>query len=188
MRAAFRLLRYIKNTPAQGITFPADSSLQLQAFCDADWAACPITRRSITGHCVLLGSSIISWKTKKQPVVSRCSTESEYRAMAAACCELVWLSRLLHDMGVSVAQFILLHCDNKAAIHIAHNPVFHELTKHIEIDCHLVRAHFFSKFINPVHIGTADQPADIFTKPLQADQLQYLCSKLGVSNFLHSAA
>ncbi|CAM8993362.1 unnamed protein product [Rhodiola kirilowii] len=187
MRAALRLLRYIKNAPAQGILFSAVSSLQLQAFCDADWVACPITRRSITGHCVLLGSSVISWKTKKQPVVSRSSAESEYRAMAAACCELVWLSRLLGDMGISVAHSIPLHCDNKAAIHIAHNPVFHERTKHIEIDCHLVRAHVLSRFINPVHIGTADQPADIFTKSLQRDQLQYLCSKLGVSNLLHSA-
>ncbi|CAM8937957.1 unnamed protein product [Rhodiola kirilowii] len=188
MRAALRLLRYIKNAPAQGILFPASSSLQLHAFCDADWAACPLTRRSITGHCVLLGSSVISWKTKKQPVVSRSSAESEYRAMAAACCELVWLSRLLGDMGVHVASSIPLHCDNKAAIHIAHNPVFHERTKYIEIDCHLVRAHVLSGFINPVHVGTADQPADIFTKSLQRDQLQYLCSKLGVSNFLHSAA
>ncbi|CAM8883274.1 unnamed protein product [Rhodiola kirilowii] len=188
MRAALRLLRYIKAAPAQGILFSADLSLQLQAFCDADRAACPLTRRSITGHCVLLGSSIISWKTKKQPVVSRSSAESEYRAMAAACCELVWLSRLLTDMGISMASSIPLHCDNKAAIHIAHNPVFHERTKHIEIDCHLVRAHVLSKFINPVHIGTADQAADIFTKSLQHDQLQYLCSKLGVSNFLHTTA
>ncbi|CAM8925259.1 unnamed protein product [Rhodiola kirilowii] len=188
MRAALKLLRYIKNAPAQGILFSSESSLQLQAFCDADWAACPVTRRSITGHCVLLGSSIISWKTKKQPVVSRSSAESEYRAMAAVCCELVWLSRLLGDMGVHMTSPIPLHCDNKAAIHIAHNPVFHERTKHIEIDCHLVRAHVLSKFINPVHVGTAEQPADIFTKSLQRDQLQHLCSKLGVSNFLHSTA
>ncbi|CAM8902263.1 unnamed protein product [Rhodiola kirilowii] len=108
--------------------------------------------------------------------------------MAAACCELVWLSRLLHDMGVHVASSIPLHRDNKAAIHIAHNPVFHGRMKHIEIDCHLVRTHVLSTFINPVHVGTADQPADIFTKSLQRDQLQYLCSKLGVSNFLHTTA
>ncbi|CAM8971500.1 unnamed protein product [Rhodiola kirilowii] len=126
LRAALRLLRFIKRAPAQGILFPADSSLQLQAFCDADWAACPITRRSLTGHCVTLGSSVISWKTKKQPVVSRSSAESEYRAMAAVCCELVWLVRLLADMGVQIGQSIPLYCDNKAAIHIAHNPVFHE--------------------------------------------------------------
>ncbi|CAM8908070.1 unnamed protein product [Rhodiola kirilowii] len=70
LSAALRLLRYIKAAPAQGIFFPSQSDLQLQAFCNADWAACPLTRRSITGHCVMLGPSVITWKTKKQPVVS----------------------------------------------------------------------------------------------------------------------
>ncbi|CAM8993843.1 unnamed protein product [Rhodiola kirilowii] len=186
--AALRLLRYVKAAPAQGILFPACSDLQLKAFCDADWAACPLTRRSITGHCVMLGPCVISWKTKKQPVVSRSSAESEYRSMAAVCCELTWLARLVSDMGIHVSSAIHLHCDNKAAIHIAHNPVFHERTKHVELDCHLVRSHVISKFILPLHISTNEQPADIFTKPLTREQLQYLCSKLGVSNFLHSAA
>ncbi|CAM8899039.1 unnamed protein product [Rhodiola kirilowii] len=186
--AALRLLRYVKAAPAQGIYFPAISDFTLSAYCDADWTACPLTRRSITGHCVLLGPCAISWKTKKQPVVSRSSAESEYRSMAAVCCELTWLARLISDMGVVVASPIHLHCDNKAAIHIAHNPVFHERTKHVELDCHLVRSHVISKFILPLHINTSDQPADIFTKPLTREQLRLLCSKLGVSNFLHSAA
>ncbi|CAM8972042.1 unnamed protein product [Rhodiola kirilowii] len=188
LRAAHRLLRFIKGAPAQGIFFPSQSDLLLRAFCDADWAACPVTRRSITGYCVLLGSCIVSWKTKKQPVVSRSSAESEYRAMAAVCCELVWLARLIKDMGVCVEASIPLHCDNKAALHIAHNPVFHERTKHVELDCHLVRSHVTSQFISPVHISTSDQPADIFTKTLPLEQLRHLCSKLGVTNFLHSAA
>ncbi|CAM8984783.1 unnamed protein product [Rhodiola kirilowii] len=188
LAAAIRVLRYVKGAPAQGILFPAKSDLTLRAFCDADWAACPLTRRSITGYCVQLGSCIISWKTKKQPVVSRSSAESEYRAMATVCCELTWLARLIGEMGVPVLCPIPLCCDNKAALHIAHNPVFHERTKHVELDCHLVRAHVVSKFIDPLHIFTNEQPADIFTKPLTREQLLYLCSKLGVSNFLHAAA
>ncbi|CAM8956689.1 unnamed protein product [Rhodiola kirilowii] len=106
--------------------------------------------------------------------------------MAIVCCELVWLARLLGDLGVEVSHLIPMHCDNKAAIHIAHNPVFHEQTKHIEIDCHLVRSHVLSSFISTVHVSTTEQPADIFTKSLQRDQFQHLCSKLGVSNFLHA--
>ncbi|CAM8898856.1 unnamed protein product [Rhodiola kirilowii] len=186
--AAHKLLRFIKGSPAQGLFFPSSSDLRLQAFCDADWASCPVTRKSITGHCVLLGSSAVSWKTKKQPVVSRSSAESEYRSMAATCCELVWLVRLIKDMGVIAETPIPLYCDNKAAIHIAHNPVFHERTKHVELDCHLVRSHISSKFISPVHVSTSEQPADIFTKALSLEQLHHLCSKLGVTNFLHSSA
>ncbi|CAM8922970.1 unnamed protein product [Rhodiola kirilowii] len=186
--AVLRLLRFVKAAPAQGLYFSTTSDLTLRAFCDADWAACPLTRRSITGHCFMPGPCIISWKTKKQPVVSRSSAESEYRFMAAVCCELTWLARLISDMGVPVSAPIHLHCDNKAAIHIAPNPVFHERTKHVELDCHLVRSHVISRFVLPLHINTNDQPADIFTKTLTREQLCYLCSKLGVSNFLHSAA
>ncbi|CAM8979365.1 unnamed protein product [Rhodiola kirilowii] len=91
-------------------------------------------------------------------------------------------------MKVHSAMSIPLYCDNKAAIHIAHNPVFHERTKHVELDCHLVRSHVCSKFIKPMHLSTTEQPADIFTKALSMDQLHYLCSKLGVLNFLHAAA
>ncbi|CAM8949458.1 unnamed protein product [Rhodiola kirilowii] len=188
LQAVHRVLRYIKGAPAQGLLFPAMSDLTINAYCDADWASCPITRKSITGYCITLGPCAVSWKTKKQPVISRSSAESEYRSMAATCCELTWLVRLLTDMKVPVTASIPMHCDNKAAIHIAHNPVFHERTKHVELDCHLVRSHVCSKFIKPVHLSTLYQPADIFTKPLSLDQLRLLCSKLGVSNFLHSAA
>ncbi|CAM8887400.1 unnamed protein product [Rhodiola kirilowii] len=93
LQAAHRVLRYIKAAPAQGLFFPAMTSLTIIAYFDADWGACPITRRSITGYCILLGGCLVSWKTKKQPVVSRSSAESEYRAMAMACCELVLDSR-----------------------------------------------------------------------------------------------
>ncbi|CAM8994357.1 unnamed protein product [Rhodiola kirilowii] len=185
LRAAHRVLRYIKLAPAQGLLFPSNSPLQLTAFCDADWASCPTTRRSVSGYCMMLGSSIVSWKTKKQIVVARSSAESEYRALAGACGEILWLVRLLADMQVIVPTPVSIYCDNQAAIHIARNPVFHERTKHIEIDCHFVRYHVNAGSVFPTSICTADQPADLFTKPLSADRLTYLSSKLGVSNFLH---
>ncbi|CAM8892261.1 unnamed protein product [Rhodiola kirilowii] len=186
LRAAHRVLRYIKLAPAQGLLFSSDSKLQLVAYCDADWASCPITRRSVSGYCMMLGSSVISWKTKKQVVVARSSAESEYRALAGACGEVLWLVRLLADMHVRVPTPVYAYCDNQAAIHIARNPVFHERTKHVEIDCHFVRHHVNSGFFFPTSIPTVDQPADLFTKPLSSDRLSYLSSKLGVSNFLHS--
>ncbi|CAM8901423.1 unnamed protein product [Rhodiola kirilowii] len=188
LRAAHRVLRYIKSAPAQGLFFSSKSSFDLAGYCDADWASCPTTRRSVSGYCMMLGSSVLSWKTKKQAVVARSSAESEYRALAGACGEILWLARLLGDMRVPVPSPVPIYCDNQAAIHIARNPVFHERTKHVEIDCHFVRHHVNTGFLNPIFIGTLDQPADLFTKPLSSDRLHYLSSKLGVSNFLHNPA
>lgn len=110
--AAIRVLRYIKNTPAQGFFYPADFQLQLKAFSDSDWATCPDTRRSVTGYCIFLGQSLISWKSKKQPTVSRSSTEAEYRALAATACELQWLDYLLTDFQISFIKPSLLYCDS----------------------------------------------------------------------------
>ncbi|CAM8954691.1 unnamed protein product [Rhodiola kirilowii] len=183
--AANRVLRYIKLAPAQGLFYPARASLTLEDYCDADWASCPVSRRSTTGYGIKLGPSLISWRTRKQAVVSRSSAESEYRAMAQTCCELVWIVAVLKDLRIFVSKPISLYCDNVAAGHIARNPVYHERTKHIEIDCHVVRQHFVTGLISPHFISSIDQPADIFTKPLSADLLRRLAVKLGVSNFLH---
>ncbi|KAL5570584.1 hypothetical protein UlMin_027159 [Ulmus minor] len=112
LQAVYRILQYIKGTPGQGLFYPTNSALQLQAFADADYGICPDTRRSITGFCVFIGDSLISWKSKKQSTVSRSTAESEYRAIANMTCELVWLLYLLMDFYLAHSQLALLFCDN----------------------------------------------------------------------------
>eukprot|EP00257_Ricinus_communis_P018410 XP_015577124.1 uncharacterized protein LOC107261550 [Ricinus communis] len=153
--AALQVIKYLKGSPGLGLLFPSNNSLTLKAYCDANWANCPMTGRSTTGYCVFLGSSLISWKAKKQKTVSRSSSEAEYRSMAAATCELTWLKFLFNDMQVSVGPAMLL-CNNQAALHIAANSVYHERTKHIELDCHVVRekvqaGQIITKFV-PSHL------------------------------------
>ena len=137
--AVLRILRYVKSTMFHGLHFSADSSLELKAYADADWGRDPIDRRSTTGYCIFLGDSLISWRSKKQTLASRSSTESEYRALADTTAEILWLRWLLADMSVPQSSATTLYCDNRSAIQIAHNDVFHERTKHIEIDCHFTR-------------------------------------------------
>ncbi|KAA0039637.1 putative mitochondrial protein [Cucumis melo var. makuwa] len=116
--------------------------------------------------------------SKKQSVVSRSSTESEYRALADATAELLWLRWLLADMGVPQQGPTLLHCDNRSAIQIAHNDVFHERTKHIENDCHFIRHHLLSHTLLLQSISTTKQPADIFTKALPSTRFNQIRTKL----------
>ncbi|KAL0463232.1 UNVERIFIED_CONTAM: Retrovirus-related Pol polyprotein from transposon RE1 [Sesamum latifolium] len=123
-QTALHVVRYLKGTPTTGLFFPSSNSLRVQAYCDADWASCLDSRRSVTGFCVFLGGVLISWKTKKQTTVSRSSAEAEYRSMGVTVCEVLWISYLLGDFGIPISAPIPLFCDNRAALHITANPVF----------------------------------------------------------------
>jgi len=137
--SALQVIRYLRGTLDMGSFYSTEGVPELISYCDSDWASCPTTRRSITGYCVSFAGSLISWKSKKQLTVSRSSCEAEYRSMATSVCELLWISYLLKDLVVTISYPIPFYCDNQAAIHISSNPVFHERTKHIDVDCHVIR-------------------------------------------------
>ncbi|XP_072080845.1 secreted RxLR effector protein 161-like [Arachis hypogaea] len=126
LKAAYRLIRYLKQSPASGLFFPASNSFILSGYTDFDWGVCKDTRKSITGYCFFLDQTLISWKSKKQTTVSRSSSEAEYRALANGTCELVWLLKLVKEFKISPPLPIDIFYDNKSSIYIASNLVFHE--------------------------------------------------------------
>jgi hypothetical protein len=127
----------------------------------------------------------VSWKSKKQQIVSRSSAEAKYQALASTCYELMWLSSLLKDFRIPHPQAALLFYDSQSALHIAANPVYHERTKHIEIDCHLIREKIQFGLIRTLHLSSQNQLADIFTKSLGFKDFHHLLSKMYIKDICH---
>ena len=103
---------------------------------------------------MFIGGNLISWKSKKQDVIARSNAEAEYRAMALATCELIWLKHLLQELRFGKNEQMKLICDNQAALHISSNPVFHERTKHIKVDCHFIREKIASGCISTSFVNS----------------------------------
>jgi hypothetical protein len=178
--AVVRILRYLRGTMFRSLLLSSTSTLELRAYSDASYARNSTDRRSVTGFCVFLGDSLISWKSKKQSVVSLSSTEAEYRAMASISKEIIWLRWLLADMGVLIPHPTPMYCDNSSAIQIAHNSVFHERTKHIEVDCHFTRQHLKHGSLSLPFVSSTLQLADFFTKSHPISRFRFLVSKLSM--------
>lgn len=125
--------------------------------------------------------SLTNWKN----VVARSNAEAEYRSTALTVCEVLWVKQLLRDLGLKNLGTTAIHCDNQAAlaIAIAANPVQHEKTKHVEIDCHFIRDKSTEGVVAPTYVPSSQQLADVFTKILSVDQMQKLLPKLGVQSF-----
>ena len=116
-----------------------NNHIQVEAYIDYDYGGSVIDKRSTSGYCTFVGGNLVTWRSKKQTVVARSSAEAEFRAMAQGVCELLWIKIILTELKLAPSGSMRLYCDNKAAINIAHNPVQHDRTKHVEIDRHFIK-------------------------------------------------
>ncbi|WVZ84416.1 hypothetical protein U9M48_031453 [Paspalum notatum var. saurae] len=149
--------RYLKFTPELGLWYFSGSSLSLSGFSDANHAGCQIDRKSTSGTCRLLGTSLVSWSSRKQASVALSTPEAEY---------LLWMKATLSDFGLRFGRIPLL-VDSTSATSVAKNPILHSRTKHIDVRFHFLRDHYEKGDIDLVHVVSANQLADIFTKPLE---------------------
>ena len=177
---ALRVLAYIKRAPRRGLVYRRHGHLRIEVYSDVGYAGDKGDHKSITGYCTYIGGNLVTWRSRKQKVVSCSSAESEYRAMAETAREMVWLRSFLEDLGISSPFPIPIHCDNQDAIFIVGNSTFHECTKHIEIDCHYIRDKVMSGVISTPHVTSSHQLADVFTKSLARISYDTTCTKMGM--------
>ncbi|RVW93163.1 Protochlorophyllide reductase, chloroplastic [Vitis vinifera] len=181
MNAVMRILRYLKNAPGKGILFAKNVDHQsIEVYIDADWAGAVDDRRYTSGYFTFVGGNLVTWKSKKQNVVARSSVEAEFRGMTLGLCETLWLRLLLQDLGYLSRQPIRLFCDNKAACDIAHNPVQHDRTKHVEVDRFFIKEKLDDKIVELSKIRSEDQLADILTKAVSSQVFSTFLDKLGM--------
>ncbi|WVZ75854.1 LOW QUALITY PROTEIN: hypothetical protein U9M48_023878 [Paspalum notatum var. saurae] len=181
-QAVKRIFRYLKFTPELGLWYSSGSSLFLRGFSDADHAGCRIDCKSTSGTCQLLGTSLVSWSSRKQASVSLSTIEAEYIAAASCCSQLLWMKSTLSDFGLRFGKIPLL-VDSTSAISVAKNPVLHSRTTHIDVRFHFMRDHYEKGDIDLVHVASENQLADIFTKPLEFGAFVRLRGELGVTGW-----
>jgi transposase InsO family protein len=180
LKAAKRVLRYVKGTCDFGIKFTKSNEFKLIGFSDSDWGGSADDMKSTSGYCFTLGSSVFSWSSKKQETVAQSTAEAEFIAATAAVNQAMWLRKILSDLHLDHKEATKIFVDNQAAIAISHNPVFHGKTKHFNIKLFFLREVQKDGVITLVYCKTEEQNADILTKPLSTIKFEDMRSKLGV--------
>ena len=134
-----RIFRYLTYAPDLGLFYSAASSLKLCGYSDADFDGCRLDRKSTSGTCQFLDSSLVSWSSRKQSSVSLSTTEAEYVATTSCCSQIVWMIQTLRDYGLTFSERVPLFCDSTSAISVGKNPCLHSKTEHIDVRFHFLR-------------------------------------------------
>ncbi|GJQ92982.1 retrovirus-related pol polyprotein from transposon TNT 1-94 [Tanacetum coccineum] len=177
--AVKRIFRYLKGTSDVGLIYGGDREYLVAGYSDSDYAADLDARRSLTGYVFTIGNSVVSWKATLQPSVALSTTEAEYMALTEAAKEGIWLKGLIEDLGFPQDQATVF-CDSMSAICLAKDQVYHDRTKHIDVRYHFIRS---ERRIKVEKIGTQDNPADVFTKPVPLSKFRHCLDLLNIDNW-----
>jgi hypothetical protein len=172
-------MRFQRFTPEFGLWYSSSTVLSLCGYLDVDFAGCRLDRKSTSGTCQFLGSSLVSWCSRKQSSIFQSTKEAEYVAVASCCSQLLWMMATLRDFGLEFSNVPLL-CDSTCAISIAKNLLLHSKTKDINVCFHFLRDHYEEWDIDLHHVDTHKQLADILRKPLDPSTFGHLRGELGV--------
>ena len=179
--AAKRVLRYLKGTVNMGLRFERTGTCEPVAFCDANWASCPDTRKSSTGYVFLISGGAVSWSCRRQSTTAQSSCEAEYMAAAETVRECIWQRTFLEEIGLGVTRPIVIGCDSDSAIKLAADPVYHERTKHIDVRVHFIRDHVRRGAAVLLFVPTAEQVADVLTKPVPRAKVRFCRDRMGLT-------
>nr|GEW27441.1 retrotransposon protein, putative, Ty1-copia subclass [Tanacetum cinerariifolium] len=182
VHAVKRIFRYPHGTVHRGLWYLKDSSVALTAFTDADHAGFQDTRRSTSSSVQFLGERLISWSLKRQNSAAISNTKAEYIALSRCCAQILWMRSQLSYYGLGFNNNPM-YCDNKSAIALCCNNVQHSWSKHIDIRYHFIKEQVENEVIKLYFVNTEYQLANLFTKALGRDRIEFLINKLGMRSF-----
>ena len=169
-----RLLQYVRATVDYGIQY-SGHQLKTEAYSDSDWGGDLDTRKSTTGYTLRIANGPVSWSSKLQTTLASSSMEAEYMAGYEVVAEIVWAVGVCREIGVKLSDGpINVYMDNKSAIALANNPVYHKRSKHIDIKYHWLREKVAEGVVNLIFVSSENQLADIFTKGLAFSRFMVL--------------
>jgi len=161
-----RILRYIRGTISLGLYYTKSGNYQLVGYSDSDWCRDVDDRKNTFRYVFFMGHITFTWLSKKQSIVTLSTCEAEYVAASWCICHAVWLRNLLSKLEMKQEEGTIIRVDNKSAIELVKNPVNHERSKHIDVHFHFIREQVKEGNVELVHVGSRDQVAYLFTKPL----------------------
>lgn len=188
MDGTLRIVRYLKGTTNYGVFLNKGEDLEIDDYTDANWASNPVDRKSAGGYLTIVGDNLVTWRSKKQKVVALSSAEAEFLGIKSRIIEIMWLRRLLTEIGFLPNRKSKLFCDNKAAISISKNPIQHDRTKHVEVDRHFIKEKLEGGIIEFPFVRSKEQLADILTKAVNPRSFKEILAKLNIGDTIGNSS